>query len=70
VNIVAGRSIVTELIQQEATAERMSEEASRLLAGGPAAREMRAELRKVREALGSPGASRRAAAVVLAECRT
>jgi hypothetical protein len=30
---------------------------------------MRAELRKVREALGAPGASKRAADVVLAECR-
>jgi len=69
-NIVAGRSIVPELIQQDATAERLSQEASRLLSDQRAAHEMRAELRKVREALGSPGASRRAAAAVLAECRT
>jgi lipid-A-disaccharide synthase len=69
VNIVAGRSIVTELIQHEATPERMSAEVSRLLADGQAASRMRADLRKVREALGSPGASRRAAEVVLAECR-
>jgi lipid-A-disaccharide synthase len=69
VNIVAGRSIVPELIQQEATPGRMSEEVSRLLADGQAAGRMRAELRKVREALGAPGASKRAADVVLAECR-
>ena len=68
-NIVAGRSIVPELIQEDATAERLSQEASRLLTDHQAASEMRAELRKVREALGSPGASRRAAAAVLAECR-
>jgi lipid-A-disaccharide synthase len=67
-NIVAGRSIVPELIQQDATAERLSREASRLLTDQQAARAMRTELRKVREALGSPGASRRAAAAVLAEC--
>lgn len=69
VNIVAGRSIVPELIQQEATAERMSAEVSRLLNDGQLADRMRADLRKVRETLGSPGASRRAAEVVLAECR-
>lgn len=69
VNIVAGRSIVPELIQQDATSERMSLEVSRLLADERAAGLMRAELRKVRDALGSPGASRRAAAAVLAECR-
>ena len=69
VNIVAGRSIVPELIQMDATPERMSAEVSRLLTDGPAARQMRAELRQVRDSLGSPGASRRAAAVVLAECR-
>ncbi len=68
VNIVAGRTIVPELIQQEATPERMSEEISRLLADGQAADRMRADLRNVREALGSSGASRRAAEVVLAEC--
>ena len=67
-NIVAGRGIVPELIQQDATAERLCGEASRLLTDHQAARVMRAELRKVREALGSPGASRRAAAAVLAEC--
>jgi lipid-A-disaccharide synthase len=70
VNIVAGRSVVTELIQQDARPERMGAEASRLLADGRAAGDMRVELRRVREALGSPGASRRAAAVVLAECRS
>jgi len=69
VNIVAGRSVVPELIQKEATSERMSAEVSRLLADAQAAGRMKAELRKVREALGSPGASRRAAEVVLAECR-
>ncbi len=68
-NIVAGRSIVPELIQEGATAERLSQEASRLLTDHQAAQTMRTELRKVREALGSPGASRRAAAAVLAECR-
>jgi lipid-A-disaccharide synthase len=69
VNIVAGRSLVTELIQHDATPERMSEEACRLLGDRQAADRMKAELRKVREALGSPGASRRAAEVVLKECR-
>jgi lipid-A-disaccharide synthase len=69
VNIVAGRSLVTELIQHEATPGRMSDEVSRLLTDGQAAGRMKAELRKVREALGSPGASRRAAAVILEECR-
>ena len=69
VNIVAGRTIVPELIQQDATPERMSDEASRLLGDQQAGRAMREELRKVRGMLGAPGASRRAAEVVLAECR-
>jgi lipid-A-disaccharide synthase len=69
VNIVAAKSIVPELIQQDATPERMSQEVSRLLTDGQAADRMRAELRKVRDALGVPGASQRAAATVLAECR-
>lgn len=67
VNIVAGRRIVPELIQHEATAERLSEEASRLLRDEGASRAMREALRAVRESLGAPGASRRAAELVLAE---
>jgi lipid-A-disaccharide synthase len=67
-NIVAGRGIVTELLQHAATPERMSEEVSRLLSDARAADTMRTELKAVRESLGTPGASRRAADVVLAEC--
>lgn len=68
VNIVAGRSIVPELIQQEATPARLAEEATRLLRDPQAARDTRGALKAVREQLGEPGASKRAAAVVLAEC--
>ena len=68
VNIVAGRGIVPELLQHEACPSRLSEEASRLLSDQVASREMRAALRGVRDRLGAPGASTRAAAVVLAEC--
>ncbi len=70
VNLVAGRNVVPELIQHEATAARLTQEALRLLGDRTAYHEMKSALRAVRQALGDPGASRRAAAVVLAECRT
>lgn len=69
VNLVAGRSIVPELIQNEATAEQLWREVRRLLTDGQAREEMKDGLREVRQSLGEPGASRRAADVVLAECR-
>lgn len=69
VNLVAGRKFVPELIQQEATADRLCREADRLLQDAQAYDQMKAALRAVRDALGEPGASRRAAEVVLAECR-
>jgi lipid-A-disaccharide synthase len=69
VNLVAARSIVPELIQNEATADHASREARRLLHDRRAYDEMKAGLREVRQSLGTPGASRRAAEVVLAECR-
>ena len=69
VNIVAGRSIVPELIQQEATSQRLVEEADRLLSDHDLYHRMCADLRSVRASLGESGASRRAAEVVLAECR-
>lgn len=70
VNIVAGRRIVPELIQHEAIPERLYEEAARLLRDRAACDEMRAALRAVRQSLGEAGASRRAAELVLTECRT
>jgi lipid-A-disaccharide synthase len=69
VNLVAGRSVVPELIQNEATPERVSEEALRLLNDRKAYDEMKDSLQEVRLSLGEPGASLRAAKVVLAECR-
>jgi lipid-A-disaccharide synthase len=69
VNLVAGRSIVPELIQDEATAERLCEEVLHLLRDPSAYHAMKEGLRQVRLSLGEPGASRRAAQVVLAECR-
>jgi lipid-A-disaccharide synthase len=69
VNLVAGRTIVPELIQDEATAERLSLEVRRLLNDRQAYNDMKQGLRQVRQTLGEPGASVRAAQVVLAECR-
>jgi lipid-A-disaccharide synthase len=67
-NLVAGRGIVPELIHDEATPERLVQETERLLADSRAYEEMKAALLSVRRALGNPGASRRAAEAVLAEC--
>lgn len=69
VNLVAGRSVVPELIQDEATAERLSQEVRRLLTDRQAYNAMKESLLHVRHSLGEPGASHRAAKVVLAECR-
>jgi len=65
VNILAGRGIVPELLQGEASPERMAGELLRLLED-PAAREAQlAGLREVRASLGEPGAARRVADEVL-----
>lgn len=69
VNLVAGRSVVPELIQFEATGQRLYEEALRILEDRSVYDEMKRSLAKVRADLGEPGASSRAAEVVLASCR-
>jgi len=69
VNLVAGRTVVPELIQDEATVERLTKEACRLLNDRQAYDEMKNGLRQVRQSLGDRGASFRTAQVVLAECR-
>jgi lipid-A-disaccharide synthase len=69
VNLVAGRSIVPELLQDEATGQRLYEEAIRILEDQSAYDEMKRDLARVRATLGEPGASTRAAEAVLAGCR-
>ena len=69
-NLVAGRGIVPELIHDEATPERLVHETERLLGDSRAYEDMKTALLSVRHALGTPGASRRAAEAVLAECRS
>lgn len=69
VNIVAGRLIVPELVQTEATGQRLYEEALRILEDPSVYDEMKRSLAEVRKALGDPGASHRVAEVVLAACQ-
>ncbi len=70
-NLVAGRQVVPELMQDDFTPDAVAKQALPLLAGSPdAPSAMRADLRAVRAKLGAPGASRRAAEAVLAVAAT
>lgn len=69
VNLVAGRTVVPELIQDAFTPRAVADEALRVLTDPAHATYVRAELREVRAKLGHPGASRRAAKAVLAIAR-
>jgi lipid-A-disaccharide synthase len=60
VNIVAGKEVVPELVQDDVNGERIAAEVRRLVAPGTFER-VRAELDAIRGKLGTPGASRRAA---------
>jgi lipid-A-disaccharide synthase len=65
-NLLAGKGVVPELIQRDATPERAAAEAARFLDDPARAARAREELLAVRRSLGSPGAADRAAAAVLA----
>jgi lipid-A-disaccharide synthase len=69
VNLVAGRTVVPELIQGGFTSEAVLREAVSLLTDRGRADAMRRDLADVRARLGAPGASRRAAEAVLAMTR-
>ena len=69
VNLVGGRLIVPELVQEDATDERLCREVLHLLRDPSAYNDMKEGLKQVRQSLGEPGASSRAAQVVLSECR-
>ncbi len=65
VNIVAQEAVVPELIQDDFTVERLVTEGSALLTDPSRVAAMRAGFARVAEELGPPGASARAAALVL-----
>ncbi|MEK6694245.1 MAG: lipid-A-disaccharide synthase, partial [Nitrospirota bacterium] len=68
-NIVAGKPFIPELIQHRVTPENLVCEARRILDDAAYRDGMRAEMARVRALLGAPGASARAAAVVLDQLR-
>jgi lipid-A-disaccharide synthase len=61
VNLVAGRQVVTEIIQRDVTAERLSQEALSLLRDDAGRENMIKDLKGVKNALGGSGAAERAA---------
>ena len=64
-NLVAGRRVVPELIQQDFTPERVADEALRVLTDPAKAAAVRRDLRDVHTRLGTRGASLRAAQAVI-----
>jgi lipid-A-disaccharide synthase len=65
-NLIAGRAVIPELVQDEATGRAIADRVQALL-DAPAERlSMRRQLGEVGAALGTPGASRRAADAILA----
>jgi lipid-A-disaccharide synthase len=64
VNILAGREAVPELLQDRMRPDLLAETVLQLCEEGDRRRAMIGDLQKVRNMLGSPGASRKAAGVV------
>ena len=69
-NLVAGRRIVPELIQDDFTPQHVADECVRFLTDDTLRRRTQEELRRVRDRLGEPGASGRAAKAVLTIARS
>jgi lipid-A-disaccharide synthase len=66
-NLLAGKAVMPELIQDAATPEALTEAALRLLSSPGALAETREALARVRRLLGPPGAAERAAEAILAD---
>jgi len=68
-NIIAGKRVVPEFIQWKARAEEIARVACHWLSNPRLMREIRRELKRVKEKLGTPGASKRAAKIILEEAK-
>ncbi len=68
-NIIAGRKIASEFIQQDAEPEKIAREVLRILFDQKAYEKMVNDLNEVKEKLGPAGASERAAKVILAQSK-
>ncbi len=66
-NILAGREICPELIQNEVTAEKISAKCLEILKNGQILTRMQAELNETRKKMGGQGATKRAAKIILEE---
>jgi lipid-A-disaccharide synthase len=64
-NLVAGKRVVPELIQHQASTDKIAHEALQLLRDENRLAEMRRQLGRVAQRLGAPGASQRAAQVAI-----
>jgi lipid-A-disaccharide synthase len=65
VNLIAGRELAPELVQEDATAPRLAAEVGAILADRRRGDAMRRDLAEIRRKLGEPGAARRAAAIAV-----
>ena len=65
VNVIAGRVIVPEFLQYDATPEKIARESLEILRNGTKRSTMISELARVKSSLGTPGASQRAARAIL-----
>ncbi|MDD4355698.1 MAG: lipid-A-disaccharide synthase [Smithellaceae bacterium] len=63
INIIAGKTIAPELLQRDASAQRIASEALAVLLNNSKKQEVIAQLNDIRAKLGEPGAARRAAKI-------
>ena len=70
VNLIAGKRLAPELVQEEATGPRLAAEIRAILASRENRDTIRTELAAIRHKLGEPGAARRAAAIALGLMKT
>jgi len=65
VNLISDEPVVTELVQDDATARNIADEVDRLISDSASLRRMRSKLHGIREKLGGSGASSRVAEIAL-----